>query len=107
MCITRIFRKWSKYTQIDANAWGTIKEATSLIKTYFGNYNSMVYWFDNPDLKNDVAGESGTIESVSSITSTTETGIQILLDADMNPECTGVYHSHYVRDGCGGRVCSY
>jgi len=83
-------QEWTRYTQIDANAWARVKESTSLIKTYFGNYQSLVYWLDNSDLINDVTGFTGIVDSTSVITSATETGVTILIDADVDSDSTGV-----------------
>ena len=39
---TEIF-EWTTYTQIDANAFAQIKDSSGNIKTYVGNYDSIVY----------------------------------------------------------------
>lgn len=79
--------EWTKYDQIDANAFARV-DASSEIKTYFGNYNAFVYWLDNPDLNNDVDGATGIIESAGQVDVLTETGAQILVDSDL---ATGDY----------------
>ncbi len=86
--------EWTKYDQIDANAFAQVKETTSTIKTYYGNYDAFVYWMDNPDLANDVDGASGIVESVATTDTSTITGAQILIDSDIT---TGVYTGAIVR----------
>lgn len=83
-------QEWTKYDQIDANAFARVKESTSLVKTYFGNYSSMVYWLNNSDLKNDVNGITGIVDSVETATNTKETDLMVLVDADLaDTELTG------------------
>lgn len=83
-----LINEWSVYSQVDANAFARVKESTALVKTYFGNYSSCVYWLDNPDLKNDVAGATGIIDSTATVTSVSETGAQALIDLTLP---SGVY----------------
>jgi len=75
-------REWTKHDQIDANVLARVK-ASSEIKTYFGNYDAFVYWFDNPDLNNDVDGATGVLDSVGTLSTDTITGGQALIDATM------------------------
>ena len=75
-------REWTKYDQIDANAFARVKETTSDIKTYFGNYDAFVYWLDDPSKLSDVDGATGTVDSYSCASSaTTETPACILIDS--------------------------
>ena len=76
---TEIF-EWTRYSQIDANAWGRVQETTSKFKTYFGNYSGFVYWLDNPDNIDDVKGVTGIVESAGTLNQTTETQIQVIVD---------------------------
>jgi len=78
--------EWTKFDGIVANAMAQVEESASLIKSYFGDYDSMVFWLDNPDLKNDVAGASGIVDSVGIVDTGTITGAQILIDATVETE---------------------
>lgn len=80
---TDIF-EWAKHDQIDANALAQVKETTSVIKTYFGNYKSFVYWLDNPDLYNDVDGATGIVDSTGTVTTATITGAQMIIDSALS-----------------------
>lgn len=97
--------EWTIYDQINANAFAQVKETTSLIKTYFGNYDSFVYWFDNPDNKVDVDGATGTVDSVQTVNTTTATGVQALVDTTIS---SGTYTGAIVRitsgTGVGGET---
>lgn len=93
--------EWSVYDQIDANAFAQVKESTSLIKTYFGNYDSFVYWFDNPDLNNDVDGATGIVDSVGTVNVTTATGAQVIVDTTI---ASGTYTGAIVRITSGTGV---
>lgn len=86
--------EWTKFDHINANAMAQIKESTSTIKTYFGNYDSFVYWMDDPDNINDVAGAVGIVDSVSTVSTTTETGAQVIYDSDL---ADGIYTGAIVR----------
>ncbi len=86
--------EWSVYDQIDANAFAQVKESTSLIKTYFGNYDSFVYWLDNPDLNNDVDGATGIVDSVGTVNVTTATGAQVIVDTTI---ASGTYTGAIIR----------
>lgn len=86
--------EWTKHDNIDANAFARIKETTSVIKTYFGNYSCFVYWLDNPDNINDVDGAFGIVDSVATISTSTETGAQILIDTGIT---SGIYTGAIVR----------
>ena len=101
---TEIF-EWSIYDQIDANAFAQVKESTSNIKTYFGNYDSFVYWLDNPDNNNDVDGATGIIDSVGTVDTTTTTGAQVIVDTTI---ASGTYTGALVRitsgTGAGGET---
>jgi hypothetical protein len=87
--------EWYLYDQIDANAFARVKESTSKVKTYFGNYDSFVYWLDNPALVNDVDGATGTTDSYTCSTSTTyETPACIIIDTGLT---VGAYTGAIVR----------
>ena len=86
--------EWTKHTQIDANAIGRVKEATSVIKTYFGNYNSFVYWLNNPDNINDIDGATGIIDSIGLYDSPTMTGAQAIIDTGLT---AGTYTGAIIR----------
>ncbi len=94
---TEIF-EWTRHDQIDANAMAQVKETTSVIKTYFGNYDAFVYWMDNPDLNNDVDGAVGIVDSVATVDTATITGAQILIDASLT---SGIYTGATVRISSG------
>ena len=79
---TEIF-EWTKHDQIDANYIARVKESTSLIKTYVGNYNSFVYWLDNPDNYSDVDGATGIVDSVGTLSNIYQTGAQIIIDTGL------------------------
>lgn len=85
---TQIF-EWTKSDSMNVNAFAQVKEATSVIKTYFGNYYAFVYWMDNPDNTNDVIGVTGVIDSVSTISNDTITGGQVIIDTGMSGNMTG------------------
>ena len=73
----------SKHTDINANAMGRVKESTSIIKTYYGNYDAFVYWMDNPDYNSDGGdgvGYTGVIETTGLVTTATMTDAQIYID---------------------------
>lgn len=86
--------EWTRHNQIDANAFARVKESTSLIKTYAGNYNAFVYWMDDPDKVNDVSGATGIIDSTGIVNTTTQTGAQILIDSGLT---TGIYTGAIIR----------
>lgn len=75
--------EWTKHDNVNANAMARVKESSSLIKTYFGNYKSFVYWFDNPDNLNDVDGATGIIDSVGVLSSNFYTGLQAIIDTGL------------------------
>lgn len=79
---TEIF-EWTKHTDIYANALAQVKETDLKIKTYVGNYDALVYWLDNPDNYNDVDGATGIVDSVGTITTSTQTGAQIIIDSSL------------------------
>lgn len=86
--------EWSIYDQIDANAFAQVKESTSVIKTYFGNYDAMVYWLDNPDQMNDVDGATGIVDSVGTVNTSTATGAQVIVDSTI---ASGTYTGAIIR----------
>lgn len=86
--------EWMIYDQINANAFARVKESTSTIKTYFGNYNGFIYWMDDTDLNNDVDGATGIIESAGLVNTDTETGAQIVVD---NTLAEGKYTGAIIR----------
>jgi hypothetical protein len=86
-CYQTEIGEWYKLTDINANTFARIV-TSSLIKTYFGNYKSFVYWLNDPDKMNDVAGAQGIIDSTGTVTTSTETGAQILVDTTLP---TGLY----------------
>lgn len=86
--------EWTKHSQIDANAMARVKENTSVIKTYFGNYNAFVYWLDNSDNLNDVDGAQGIIDSVGTLSTNFETGLQVIIDSTIT---TGIYTGATIR----------
>lgn len=86
--------EWTKYSQIDANAFAQVKESDGQVKTYFGNYKSFVYWFDNPDNDNDVDGATGVVDSMGAINTATGTGLSVLIDSTL---ATGIYTGAIVR----------
>ena len=86
--------EWTLYDQIDANAFAQVKESTSNIKTYFGNYDAFVYWLDNPDNMNDVDGATGIVDSVGTVSVTTQTGAQVIVDTTI---ASGTYTGAIVR----------
>ena len=87
--------EWSKHTDINANAMAQVEESQSLIKTYFGNYNAFVYWLDNSDLKNDVDGAGGIVDSVGTTNLNTYiTGAQVLIDSNL---ASGLYSGAIVK----------
>lgn len=75
--------EWTKHDQIDANAMARVKESTSLIKTYFSNYEAFIYWLDNPDNINDVDGATGIVDSVGYLTSGPYTYQQAIIDTGL------------------------
>ena len=72
--------EWTKHTDINANVFGRVQLSTSEFRTYFGNADSFVYWMDDPDLYNDVAGATGVVESAATESSNFITGAQVLID---------------------------
>jgi len=75
--------EWTKHTDINANAFGQIKDS-SVVKTYFGNYDAHVYWLDNPDYTSDGGdgtGYVGVVESVGTVNTRTITGAQFIKDS--------------------------
>lgn len=86
--------EWTKHDNVNANAIARIKESSSLIKTYFGNYSSFVYWLDNPDNLNDVDGATGIIDSVGVLSSNFYTGLQAIIDTGLT---TGSYTGATIR----------
>jgi len=82
LCYQVEIGEWTKYDQIDANAFGRVKTSAGA-KTYFGNYKSFVYWMDNPDKKNDIDGTTGIVDSVGIVDTATITGAQFILDSTL------------------------
>lgn len=80
--------EWSKYDDLDFNAFARVKESTAVIKSYIGNYYAFVYWMDNTDNMNDVAGATGIFDSVGTINTSTQTGAQMLIDTGLT---AGIY----------------
>lgn len=76
-------QEWTRHDQIDANVFAQIKDSDDKRKTYFGNYKSIVYWLDDPDNDNDVAGANGIVDSAALVNTTTDTGAMVLLDATL------------------------
>jgi hypothetical protein len=77
-------QEWSKFDQVDANCFARVKESTSVIRTYLGNYAAFVYWMDNSDLVNDVNGATGIFEDAGVVNTDTETGAQVLIDTEFD-----------------------
>ncbi len=75
--------EWTKHDNINANALARVKETSSSIKTYFGNYESFVHWLDNPNQLNDVDGAVGIIDSIGTLSTNTITGAQVLIDTGL------------------------
>ncbi len=86
--------EWTKHDAINANALARVKESSSIIKTYFGNYSAFVYWLDNPDQLNDVDGATGIIDSVGTLSGSTFTGAQVIIDSSLT---TGIYTGATIR----------
>lgn len=80
--------EWSKFDDLDFNAFARVKESTATIKSYIGNYYAFVYWMDNTSNVNDVAGATGIFDSVGYVNTSTETGAQILIDTGLT---SGIY----------------
>jgi len=78
--------EWTKWTQIDANAIAQVKETDKKIKTYFGNYDSYVYWMDDTDQMSDVVGQTGIVDSVGVTDTTTITAAQAIISSDLTSE---------------------
>lgn len=97
---TEIF-EWTKHDQIDANALARVKESTSVVKTYFGNYSAFVYWLDNSDNLNDVDGATGIVDSVGVMHTDTITGGQVIIDTGIT---TGIYTGAIIRITSGTGV---
>jgi len=72
--------EWTKHTDINANAMAQVLDS-NIRKTYFGNYQSIVYWMDDPDKKNDVDGATGVVDSVGMVDTATITGAQVIIDS--------------------------
>jgi hypothetical protein len=79
--------EWTKHTDINANAMAQVVDS-SVKKTYFGNYNAFVYWMGDPDKKNDVDGASGIVDSTGLANTSTITGAQVIIDAELT---SGIY----------------
>ena len=86
--------EWTKHDQINANAMARVKETSSIIKTYFGNYTAFVYWLDNPDQLNDVDGATGIIDSVGYLSSSSWTYLQTIIDSGLS---AGAYTGATIR----------
>ena len=79
--------EWTKHTDINANAMAQVLDS-SIRKTYFGNYESIVYWMDDPDKKNDVDGATGIVDSIGMVNTGTITGAQVIIDSSLT---SGIY----------------
>lgn len=80
--------EWTKHDNINANYMAQVEESTNIMKTYFGDYTSMIYWMDDTNLSSDVDGLIGTISSVITDPSyvwNTATGLQVIF-----PTTTGL-----------------
>jgi len=86
--------EWSKYDNVNANIFARVKTSASVIKTYFGNYDSFVYWLDDPDQVNDVVGAIGIVDSIGTYTSASETNATVIIDSALP---TGDYTGATVR----------
>ncbi len=78
--------EWTIHKDVNANAMGRVQIATADIRTYFGNYDAFVYWLDNPDFDSDGGegiGYTGVVDSVTTINTSTGTGLQFIVDADV------------------------
>ncbi len=73
--------EWSRHTGIHANALARVIHSDSTEQVYYGNYSNGIYLIENPSLDSDVAGEAGTVDAVSTYTTTTASGLQILYDS--------------------------
>lgn len=80
--------EWTKFDDLDFNAFARVKESTATIKSYIGNYYAFVYWMDNPSNNDDVSGATGIFDSVGYVNTSTETGAQILIDTGIT---SGIY----------------
>jgi len=82
--------EWTKHTNIDANCMGFGYDTNSKGVIYFGNYYNFVYKLDDPNLVNDVAGETGTIDVVDTFTTLTASGLTIYYDNDASFTVSGL-----------------
>jgi len=73
--------EWTKLKGINANALAEVIHQDGTDQIYFGNYDNCVYLIENSALDSDVAGETGTVDAVSTYTTATASGLQIVYDA--------------------------
>jgi len=92
--------EWTKHTDINANSMAQVIDS-SVRKTYYGNYESIVYWLDDPDKTNDVDGAQGIVDSTGIEDTTTITGAQVIIDADLT---SGVYTGAIIKITSGTAV---
>ena len=92
--------EWTLHTDIDANAMASVRN-NNITKTYFGNYESFVYWMDDPDLVNDVDGALGQVDSVGQDDGVTITSAQTIIDAALP---TGGYTGAIIKIESGTAV---
>lgn len=78
----------SVWDDLDFNAFERITNSSNQVKSYIGNYNSFVYWMDDPDKVNDVDGATGIFDSVGYVTTATQTGAVMLIDSGLT---SGIY----------------
>lgn len=86
--------EWFKYDQINSNAFARIKDSSGIVKTYSGNYDSFIYWMDDPDNNNDVDGAIGVLDSIGTFSTNFGTDLQALIDSGLS---VGVYTGAIVR----------
>ena len=80
--------EWTKHTDINANSMAQVIDS-SVRKTYYGNYDSIVYWMDDEDKKNDVDGAVGVVDTATGIVDTVSiTAAQVIVDAGLT---SGMY----------------
>lgn len=70
--------EWSKYTNVPANAMAHVLDPNGRDQVYFGTDKSFVYQLENTSLIDDVGSALGTINAISTIDTTTASGLTVL-----------------------------
>lgn len=76
--------EWTKHTNIPANAMAHVIDNNATDQVYFGSYKSLVYQYQDSNLRNDVGTTipyTITVDAVDRIDTATASGLRVLYDS--------------------------